>query len=112
MKIKESAEQIALDLFQNCEAPEELSEAFDAEVVLNDDAVGRSRHERLNYCMREKMWDWLISVLTSGETQFLTATDFPVHIQPPFDGCTLPFQEYTGERQLRICLVLCVSWVI
>ena len=25
---------------------EELSEAFDAEVVLNDDALGRSRHER------------------------------------------------------------------
>ena len=46
MKIKESAEQIALDLFQNCDVPEELSEAFDVEVVLNDDAVGRSRHER------------------------------------------------------------------
>ena len=27
-------------LFQNCDFPEELSEAFDAEVVLNDDAVG------------------------------------------------------------------------
>ena len=45
MKIKESAQQIVLDLFQNCNVLEELSEAFDAEVVLNDDAVGRSRQE-------------------------------------------------------------------
>ena len=45
MKIKEATEQIALDLFQSCDVPEELSEAFDAEVALNDDAVGRSRHE-------------------------------------------------------------------
>ena len=45
MKMKESAPEIALDLFQNCDFPEELSEAFDAEVVLNDDAVGGSRYD-------------------------------------------------------------------
>ena len=33
----------ALDLFQNCDFSGELSEAFDAEVVLSDDAVVRSR---------------------------------------------------------------------
>ena len=40
MKMKESAPEMALYLFQNCDFPEGLSEAFDAQVVLNDDAVG------------------------------------------------------------------------
>ena len=43
MKMKESAPEIALDLFQNCDFPEEISDCCDVEVVLNDDAVGRSR---------------------------------------------------------------------
>ena len=42
MKIKDSGEQITLDLFQNCDVPEEISITFDPEVDLNDDAVGRS----------------------------------------------------------------------
>ena len=46
MKIKDSVEQITLDLFQNCDVPEEVSVTFDPEVDLNDDAVGRSRYER------------------------------------------------------------------
>ena len=46
MKIKDSVEQMALDLFQNCDVPEEVSVTFDPEVDLNDDAVGRSRYER------------------------------------------------------------------
>ena len=46
MKIKDSVEQITLDLFQNCDVPEEVSGTFDPEVDLNDDAVGRSRYER------------------------------------------------------------------
>ena len=44
-------EQIALDLFQNCDLPEKVSATFDPEVDLNDDAVGRSRYERF-YCVR------------------------------------------------------------
>ena len=36
MKIKDFIEQITLDIFQNC----------DAEVGLNDNAIGRSRYER------------------------------------------------------------------
>ena len=51
MKMKESAQQITLNLFQNCDFPEELSEAFNAEVVLNDHAVGRSRYDRF-HCVR------------------------------------------------------------
>ena len=39
-------EQITLDLFQNCDVPEEVSGTFYPEVDLNNDAVGRSRHER------------------------------------------------------------------
>ena len=35
-----------LDLFQNCDVPEEVSGTFDLEADLNDDAVGRSRHVR------------------------------------------------------------------
>ena len=59
MKIKDSVEQITLDLFQNCDVLEEVSGTFDPEVDLNDDAVGRSRYER--FCsarspiMREKI---------------------------------------------------------
>ena len=41
-----TVEQITLDLFQNCDVPEEVSGTFDPEVDLNDDAVGRSRYER------------------------------------------------------------------
>ena len=48
-----TAPEIALDLFQNCDFPEELSEAFDAEVVLSDNAVGRSRLDQYNgFCMK------------------------------------------------------------
>ena len=36
-----TAPEIALDLFQNCDFPEELSELL--KVVLSDDVVGRSR---------------------------------------------------------------------
>ena len=43
-----TAPKIALDLFQNCDFPKELSEAFDAEVVSSDDAVGRSRSDTLD----------------------------------------------------------------
>ena len=42
MKIIDSVKHIALDLFQNCDVPEEVSVTFDPEVDLNDDAVGRS----------------------------------------------------------------------
>ena len=45
MKIKDSGEQMTLDLFKNCDVPEEESVTFDPEVDLNDDAVGRSRYE-------------------------------------------------------------------
>ena len=41
-----AVEQITLDLFRNCDVPEEVSGTFDPEVDLNDDAVGRSRYER------------------------------------------------------------------
>ena len=37
---------MTLDLFQNCDVPEEIGGTFDPEVDLNDDAVGRSRYER------------------------------------------------------------------
>ena len=37
MKIKDSVEQITLELFQNCHVPEEVSVTFDPEVDLNDD---------------------------------------------------------------------------
>ena len=46
MKIKDSVEQMTLDLFQNCDVPGEVSMPFDPEVDLHDDAVGRSRYER------------------------------------------------------------------
>ena len=47
MKIKDSLEQITLDLFQNFYVPEEVfnSITFDTEVDLNDGAVGRSHYE-------------------------------------------------------------------
>ena len=35
-----------LDLFQNCDVPEEVSVTFDPELDLNDDAVDRSPYER------------------------------------------------------------------
>ena len=38
-----TVEQIVLDLFQNCDLPEEVSGTADSEVDLNDDAVVRSR---------------------------------------------------------------------
>ena len=34
MKIKDSVEQMALDLFQNCDVPEEVSVTFDPEIIL------------------------------------------------------------------------------
>ena len=37
---------MTLDLFQNCDVPEEVSVTFDPEIDLDDDAVGRSRYER------------------------------------------------------------------
>ena len=46
MKIKDSVEQITLDLFQNCDVPEEVSITFDPEVNLIDAAIGRSRYEQ------------------------------------------------------------------
>ena len=45
MKIKDSVEQMTLDLFQNCDVPEEVSVTFDADVDLNDNAIGRSHYE-------------------------------------------------------------------
>ena len=39
-----TVEQITLDLFQNCDVPEEVSGTFDPEVDLNDDIYGGSRH--------------------------------------------------------------------
>ena len=46
MKIKDSVEQITLDLFQNCDVPEEVRVTFDLEMDLDDNSVGRSRYER------------------------------------------------------------------
>ena len=46
MKIKDSVQLISLDLFQNCDLPEEISVTFDPEVDINDDAVSRSRYEQ------------------------------------------------------------------
>ena len=46
MPRSKSVEQITLDLFQNCDVPEEVSGTVDPEVDLNDDATGRSRYER------------------------------------------------------------------
>ena len=43
-------EQITLDLFQNCDVPEEVSRTFDSKVDLNDDAVGRSCYTRGLLC--------------------------------------------------------------
>ena len=37
MKIKDSVEQITLDLFKNCDVPEEVSVTFDPEIDLDDD---------------------------------------------------------------------------
>ena len=40
MKIKDSVEQMALDLFQNCDVPEEvISVTFDPEIDLNDNVL-------------------------------------------------------------------------
>ena len=47
MKIKDPLKQITLDLFQNCDVPEEVSVIFGPEVDLSNDAVGRSRYERI-----------------------------------------------------------------
>ena len=46
MKIKDSVGQMTLDLFQNCDVPEEVSVTFDPEIDLDDDAIGISRYER------------------------------------------------------------------
>ena len=37
--MKKTVEQITLDLFQDCDVPEEVSGNFDTEVDLNDDVV-------------------------------------------------------------------------
>ena len=54
-----TVEQITLDIFQNCDVPEEVSGTFDPEVDLNDDVVSRSRYERFySVCspiMRQKI---------------------------------------------------------
>ena len=52
-KLKDSVEQITLDLFQNCDMPEEVSVTFDPEIDLDDDAVGRCRYEWF-YSVRSK----------------------------------------------------------
>ena len=41
-------EQMRLDLFQNCDVPEEVSVTFDPEIDLDDDTVGTS--ERFYAC--------------------------------------------------------------
>ena len=46
MKIKDYVEQMALDLFQNCDVPMEVSVTFDPGIDLDDDAVGRFGYER------------------------------------------------------------------
>ena len=45
MKIKDSVKQMALDLFQNCDVPEEVIVTFDPEIDLDDDTAGRCRYE-------------------------------------------------------------------
>ena len=50
MKIKDSVEQTTLDLFRNCDVPEEVSVTFDSEIDLDDDTVGTS--ERFYACSR------------------------------------------------------------
>ena len=46
MKIKDYVEQMALDLFQNCDVPMEVSVTFDPGIDLDDDAVGRFGYEQ------------------------------------------------------------------
>ena len=46
MKIKDSVEQMTLDLFQTCDVLELVSVTFDPEINLDDDTFGRSRYER------------------------------------------------------------------
>ena len=53
MKIKDSAEQITWDLFQNCDVPEEVTVTFDPEVDLNDNAVGRSCYKQFYFVHRK-----------------------------------------------------------
>ena len=67
MNIKDSVEQMTLSLFQNCDVPDNFGSR-----VLNDDAFGRSRYERLysvrsNYA-RENMYSKTFTrVQSSGE---------------------------------------------
>ena len=49
MKIKGSAEQIALDLFQNCDVSQEVSVTFNLELASNVDAVSSSPRALLLY---------------------------------------------------------------
>ena len=44
MKVKE---QMTLDLFQNCDVPEEISVTFGPKINLDDNTVGRSHYERV-----------------------------------------------------------------
>ena len=52
-----TAEQITLDIFQNCDVPEEESLTFDPEVDLNDDAVGKARYERFFFVRSRRKCD-------------------------------------------------------
>ena len=48
-------EQMRLDLFQNCDVPEEVSVTFDPEIELDNDTVGRTRYERF-YSVRSNLY--------------------------------------------------------
>ena len=47
-----TSEQTILYIFQNYDVPEEGSGTCDPEVVLNDDAVGRSRYGSILFAAR------------------------------------------------------------
>ena len=49
---KDSIEQMVLDLFQNCDVPEEVSVTFDPEIDLDDDTAGRCRYEFFFFCLQ------------------------------------------------------------
>ena len=42
MKITDPVEQMTLDLFQNCDVPEEVSVTFDPDIDLDGNDFGRS----------------------------------------------------------------------
>ena len=43
---------MTLDIFQNCDVPEEVSGTFDPDVDLNDNAVVRSRYGFILFASR------------------------------------------------------------